>query len=318
MSSIHKMISGPLALAPAVMAFLAGLGGCVSNQASDEALARIKDLSARVDAMTEGQKAQAATMTQLHAALLGQADIAANYSKLQDNVVMLGDRLEELNTRTQMLGQKLAGEADSQGASQAPRSVSLEGELRAVNLRLEKLSERLKAISADLDLALGRRAGQAERPAPMAPSDKGVAPMAPVAMEDMPVAKPEPGELYQRAYGAYLSGRYEEAVAGFDEYLTSFPRTELSDNASFWLGEAYLANGDLEEAAAAFDKMAASYPGSNKAPTALLRGAEIFVKMGRAEEARRKFNAIVSKYPAAHEAQKAKERLDEIGSGPGQ
>jgi len=300
----------------------AGLGGCAMNQGVDQAVRDAREINAKVDTIQSEQREQAKLINSVHAALRNQAEMAAEFGRLQDSVMVLGGRIEELNARTAMLGQKLEGVYPAAGGG-----VANEAEIRVINLRLERISERIRDISARLSRALGEPVEETDTAAILSPESipsAGVmsgqagarqsappADTAPAAPLESP-ASPEPGELYQRAYSAYLSGQFADAVTGFDEYLRQYPNTELSDNALYWLAESHLGAGDLESASTTFDQMAGTFPYSNKAPTALLRGAQIFIRLGQVELAGEKLKALIEKYPTAHEAITAKSMLEEI------
>ena len=303
---------------------LLSLGGCAMNQGAEQAL---REINAKMDATRQEQIAQARTLESVHSALRNQAQMAADFGRLQDSVMVLGGQIEELNARTQMLGQKMERSRDNSDTG-ASGDAGTQAEIRAVNLRLEKLNERIKTLSTKLSVVLGEpveeerqsgipSAAEATASATSRPNGPtavwGEAPAVPMdrpGTQERQVATE--GELYQRAYSAFLSGKYDEAVAGFEEYLKMYPNTELSDNAIFWLGESQMGAGQMESAVATFDMAAQSFPNSNKAPTALLRGAEILLKLERQAQAQEKLRQVMERYPTAHEAATARNRLEEI------
>jgi tol-pal system protein YbgF len=126
-------------------------------------------------------------------------------------------------------------------------------------------------------------------------------------------AEREPGEIYQKAYSAYLAGQYAAAAAGFGAYLAKHPDAEFSSSAAYWLAETHAGKGDMPSALAAFDRMVESYPASVKAPAALLRGGEIAQKLGQKAEAGKRLRSIIGRYPDALEAKRAAAILKEIG-----
>jgi len=302
------------------------LGGCAMNSGVDQALRDAREINAKVDSLQNEQREQTKIIQSVHSALRNQADMAADFGRLQDSVMVLGGRIEELNARIAMLGQKLEGVRSTSGGG-----VANEAEIRVINLRLEKLNERVKDISVKLSKALGEPVeevapGGSIPAAALIPGQTEIresatvwgapsvetSPQTPPEQDVKQDVKQEPGELYQRAYSAYLSGQFDEAVSGFDEYLKLYPNTELSDNAIYWLAESYLGADNLEAASAAFDRMAETFPYSNKAPTALLRNAQIFIKQGQTAQAVDKLKLVIDKYPTAHEAATARGRLEEI------
>ena len=64
---------------------------------------------------------------------------------------------------------------------------------------------------------------------------------------------PSPSELFDTAYADYTKGRYALAIQGFQEYLETYPGTDLSDDARYWIGESHYAQKRYQDAIADFD-----------------------------------------------------------------
>jgi len=48
-----------------------------------------------------------------------------------------------------------------------------------------------------------------------------------------------PESIYRAAYYDVIKGNYDMAIKGMREYLKSYPKTSLADNALYWIGECY-------------------------------------------------------------------------------
>ena len=57
-----------------------------------------------------------------------------------------------------------------------------------------------------------------------------------------------PADIYNQALGDYQRGRFDLARQGFDEYVESYPKTDLSDDALFWAAECWSAQKKPKEA----------------------------------------------------------------------
>lgn len=57
----------------------------------------------------------------------------------------------------------------------------------------------------------------------------------------------------------WKEGRYPEARAAVTKFLQQFPQTEYSENAQYWIGEAYLKEGKIEEAILAFEDVVKNF-----------------------------------------------------------
>ncbi len=159
-----------------------------------------------------------------------------------------------------------------------------------------------------------------EQPAP--PVEPTTPPlMSPPAVAPAPSAVPPmPGpaepidytKLYDQAYEDYVRQSYSLARSGFGEYLRRFPDTDLADNAQYWIGECYYAEGRYEEAAKAFQQVITRYPTGNKVPRAMLKAGYALMQLGRDQEARDIFQQVVDAYPLSSEADQAKSKLKSL------
>lgn len=116
--------------------------------------------------------------------------------------------------------------------------------------------------------------------------------------------------LYEKTLGYYWDGRYDEAIAGFNEFLTSYPKSDLADNAYFWIGECHRAAEEYEEAILAYQKVINDYPRGNKVPAAMLHQALAFEKIDDKTTATLVYKKLLRKFPKTREAEIAKKRLE--------
>ena len=116
-------------------------------------------------------------------------------------------------------------------------------------------------------------------------------------------------ELYDRALGYHRNGRHQEAMEDFNTFLTLYPKSDLADNAQFWIGEAYKAQGKHEEAILAYQKVINNYPEGNKVPAAMLNQGFAFEKIDDKTTAALVFKRLVKDFPKTSEAETARKRL---------
>jgi tol-pal system protein YbgF len=114
-----------------------------------------------------------------------------------------------------------------------------------------------------------------------------------------------PTETYLEAFGDYASGRFEQAITGFETFLDYFPANNYAGNAQFWLGECYFHLEKYDRAVREFQKVVDNYPLSGKAPNALLRMAPALRKLNQFEQARQALQSLQQRYPNSTAAQKA-------------
>lgn len=118
--------------------------------------------------------------------------------------------------------------------------------------------------------------------------------------------------LYEITLSAYHEEKYEEAIAGFEDFLKSYPTSELADNAQFWIGESYMARKKYDQAIVAFQDVIEKYPTGNKVPNALLKQALAFYEIKDTISSRAILKKILKNYPDSNEAKIAKAKLETI------
>jgi tol-pal system protein YbgF len=180
----------------------------------------------------------------------------------------------------------------------------LEAKLEDTNRRLAQLSQQIAETQGDI-LRMRPPGGSDAAPNGGAPTPPGPGGRA--------AGAPSPSELYDTAYADYTKGRYALAVQGFQEYLDSYPSTDLSDNAQYWIGETHFAQKKYREAIADFDRLLKQWPRSDKAAAALLKKGYALLELDQKAEAVVQLQYVLHEHPASEEARLARARLKSIG-----
>ncbi|POZ53199.1 tol-pal system protein YbgF [Methylovulum psychrotolerans] len=232
-------------------------------------------------------------------------------------------RLEQLQTEVQQLTGKVEEQANT--------IAELKKQQKA---RLGDVEDRLQSLEGK-----GTSGASADTPAPEAPaSDVGTSapaaepapphvadtprtpidatppaaapvPAAPVAKTPAPVVSDAENAAYKSAYLALRSGHTDEAISGFNNYLTTYPNSGLAGNAQYWLGEAYLVKKDPETAKQAFSNVGKSYPNSAKQADALYMLGKIELDQNHTDKARDYLTQVTSQYPNTTAARAATKKL---------
>ena len=116
-------------------------------------------------------------------------------------------------------------------------------------------------------------------------------------------------DLYTAAYLSLKSGRYDEAIASFQDLLQQFPKGELVDQAYYWLGESFLSKGDFAHAIESFSSLVGGYPKSGKYQPALLRLAMAYQETHHMTDAKAVLQRLIQEYPDSRASGKARTRL---------
>ena len=119
-------------------------------------------------------------------------------------------------------------------------------------------------------------------------------------------------EAYSNAYHIFKNGNYALAKAEFRKFLKSFPDTEYSDNAQFWIGECDYFEGKYEEAIVEYEGVIQNYPKGNKVPNAFLKQALSFLKLGDKSSAKLLLQRVIKDYPNTTPARVARKKLVDI------
>lgn len=119
-------------------------------------------------------------------------------------------------------------------------------------------------------------------------------------------------ERYQQAYETLRNGHNSQAIKMFQELLAANPAGEFSDNAQYWLAEAYKINREFDAAKAAFNKVVSQYPNSSKVPDALLKLGYIEFDLQNAAKAKDYLTRVTTSYPGTTAAHLAAKKLAQM------
>ncbi len=189
----------------------------------------------------------------------------------------------------------------------------LRGQTEVLTHELEQSQKRQRDLYVDLDSRLRKlEAAPAAAPAADAPVAPGAAPAAGAAGA-LPSAAAPGAAGEQRSYDAALDqfkgGNYAAAIAGFQGFVKTYPKSPLAPSAQYWVGNAQFAQKDYRGAIASQRQLIAGYPDSQKVPDALLNIGSSQFELGDAAGARRTLQALVAKHPTSDAAAKARQRL---------
>jgi tol-pal system protein YbgF len=120
---------------------------------------------------------------------------------------------------------------------------------------------------------------------------------------------------YDAAFSALKGSDYPRAIAGFRNFVSTYPASPLASNAQYWLGEAYYVNRDYPNAISAFQRVISDWPDSRKAPDALVKVGFTQAALGKMAEARDTLENVQKRYPGSEAAALATDRLKRMSNG---
>ena len=114
---------------------------------------------------------------------------------------------------------------------------------------------------------------------------------------------------YQEAFRLLKTAEYDQAINAFDTFLRKYPDSQYSDNAQYWLGEAYYVTRRFNEAITEYMKLVTNFPDSQKVPNSLLKIGYSYYELGQADEARKILEDLINRFPGTNAAQDAQDKL---------
>jgi tol-pal system protein YbgF len=184
------------------------------------------------------------------------------------------------------------------------------------NVRITALREELEALRNTVQ-ALQQAALAPPAPAvpldPNAPVPTTPQPAAPAPVPAVPsTAGLSPQRLFEPARSDYFAGQYSSAVLGFEAFLRAFPRSDMADDAQYYIGESNFQQNQFAEAVAAYNLVIQNYPGSNSVPGAYYKRGLAQERLGQGDAARASYETLVKSFPDSTEATLAKQSLDRL------
>jgi tol-pal system protein YbgF len=118
--------------------------------------------------------------------------------------------------------------------------------------------------------------------------------------------------LYETAYADYTAGQWSLAIQGFETYLKTYPKSDLADDAQYYIGESYAGDSKYQDAASAYEKVIREYPSSNILPEAWYKVGISYDRLGQPDKAREAFDYVVKNYPDTDAGRIARQNLDRL------
>ncbi|HTX24292.1 MAG TPA: tol-pal system protein YbgF [Steroidobacteraceae bacterium] len=221
---------------------------------------------------------------------------------------ILQDKLNNLDSRTDRIervisNQSLLNMAQSIDALQDQVRV-LQGRIDELENENDALRKQQLAFYADLDHRISQMGAGGASGAPAASSPSAIAP----GTEQ---------SAYMQALDLLKNGKYPEAASALQQFLATYPKSALADNAQYWIGESYYGARDYAKAAGAFQAVLDQWPNSSKAPDALLKLGYTQFEMKQYDKARATLNDVTHRFPGTSAARLATDQLRMLSAGAG-
>ena len=269
---------------------LVGLGACVQPQQVDLIEREQRRLRGDTGQVQTSLETVRADVNSVRSSL---ADTRANLQQLQREFGILRERIEE--TRHQV-GRQI-GETTRDGDQ---RVKDLESRVAKISETLKVQEAALKSRDEELKQLRENAASSAAKSEVVLDSATG---------ESALVKKD-----YELGWQAMEKRDYRVAISRFKEFLKKHPKSNLADNAQYWIGESHYGLREFDQAIIEFDAVRRRYPQGDKVSAALLKQGYAFAELGEKVNARLLLQEVVEKFPETPEAARAKMKLKSIES----
>ena len=179
--------------------------------------------------------------------------------------------------------------------------------LDETNVRLSSLSQEVEAIRVAIPPMPPAMTSLVD-PDSGLPLDPPPAAAAPAPL----TAGVSPQRMYDTARADYTNGQWALAIQGFEAYIITFPRSELTDDAAFYIGQTHFAEGRFPEAVEAFEAVLLDHPDGDIVPEASYKLGLALDRLGETDRAREAFEDVVGNHPESNMAALAQQALDRL------
>jgi len=273
--------------------------------ANKEIEALQRDIALLQQQIKDLQKSQDEKLAALLEATRGAVDAA---NKANTSVAVITSNIEKnLREQTDKVATPVVG--------LSTRLNEMGGELRTLSQAVGDLTALVSRVQVQLT-DINNAIKVIQQP-PVAPPPQPGQPAGTASASDVPPMKAE--DMYNAARQDYISGKYDLAVQGFNDYLKYYGNTSYAPNAQFYIAMIHFAQGNYEAAVKEFDMVLEKYPDNKKTADALLYKGRALVKMpGHKTEGGNEFMEVIRRYPKSDQATQACTDRRAIGLGCGE
>jgi tol-pal system protein YbgF len=228
--------------------------------------------------------------------------VASLTQTLQESLRAVNTRIDENNiaTRRALADQKVS--IDELGK-----------DTRAVRERVDDTNVRVSNIREELEALRSAVATPPPAPAPT-PVDGADPTTTPAPPPPSPsTAGLSPTRMFETARADYAAGQWSLALTGFEAFLKTFPRSDMADDAQFFIGETHFAQNRWGDAVAAYNQVIQKYASANAVPDAYYKRGLALERLGQLDAAQESWDAAVKNFPDSDAGRLAKQNLDRIG-----
>ena len=199
-------------------------------------------------------------------------------------------------------------------ADQKALADTMNADLRVLREKIDESNVRLGSLSEEVEGIRQTQSAAPQAAVPPSPSDAAAGAATPAAP---PAPRPggfgaSPSQAFETARSDYYMGNWSLAIQGFESFLKTFPKSDLTDDAQYYIGETYYMSGRFQDALAAYNAVIERYPASNTLPDAYFKRGMALKALGQIPQAKDSLAFVIKTYPSSDAAFLAKQALDQI------
>ncbi len=115
---------------------------------------------------------------------------------------------------------------------------------------------------------------------------------------------PEAKRAYEAALSLVQGRKYGEGLEALNAFLSKWPDHPYAENAVYWRGECFFAQGDYAKAIGEFEAVVARPQSGAKLPDAMLKLGMSHDKLGHADKARAAYDRLAREFPKSDAARR--------------
>lgn len=264
-----------------------------SNPVTDQK----NEFDTKLKSIEERQKATASTVS----------DLLIQVQSMTSEFQMVTGRFEEMRFFSEKSQSELTESKEI-----------LNAKVKELETAVQDLSSQIADVKKFLSITIEeqkkaeemRKAGEAEKERKAQESTRATQKKESSANTAATSTKTKIKDIYMAAYQALREGKTTQAREKFNSILKDYPNNEYSDNARFWIGEAYYKEENYPDAILAYEELFKNNPDSDKVPGAMLKQGLAFYSIKDEKTGKIILEKLIEKYPESEPAKLARKKID--------
>ena len=247
--------------------------------------------------------------------------LLADIRILKEQASQLQIIMSELSSALVLLSARIDDGHDDARKASADHRLAIENVAGGVRILREKIDEsnvRLSSLSHEVESLRTTIPTMTSRMTQLVVDPETGLPMEPFSFQPPApiVGSISPQRMYDTAWADYTNGQWVLAHQGFEAYIKTFPRSPQTDDAAFYIGQTFFAEGNFRDAVQAYEAVLENYPDGDVVPEASYKRGLALDQLGESERARQAFELLVRNFPESSMAALANQALDRLEQGP--